>query len=160
MQLSAPTLTLPLGSLAESSAGWEEGGGEFLQWICNGVQSSHTEQAEYLSHKSFMVSCFRERKIFTASSYTDFSNYLHARRGQPNGRGGGGLLTFIHVDITFTTLNNDNLFIGDSNNHRTPGYHHYSRWCQTEHIQHKNHSNLLLPNWPPPNPTTSRRLPR
>ena len=56
----------------------------------------------------------QESKLSSASSYTNFPKYFYVRRDRPNGRGGGGLLTLIHHDVIFTTLNIDNLIPSDS----------------------------------------------
>ena len=61
-----------------------------------------------------MVSCFHESKLPIASPYTDFPNCFSLRWNRPDGRGGGGLPTLIHHNITFSNLNTGQLFPGDS----------------------------------------------
>ena len=86
----------------------------FLQWNCNGVQSSRTELSENLESKGINVACLQESKLSSASPFTDFPNYSSLRRDRSDGRGGWGLLTLIHHDVIYTTLNTDHLFPSDS----------------------------------------------
>ena len=89
-------------------------GGAFVQWNCNGVQNSRTELAGYLSKKGIIVACLQESKLSCANPYTNFPSFFSLRRDRPDGRIGGGLLTLLHQDITFTTLNTNRLFPGVS----------------------------------------------
>ena len=84
-----------------------------LQLNCNGLNSSHTEIAAFLTEKNISIACLQETKLSTRSTLKPFPGYTPIRQDRDTGRGGGGLLTLIREDLHFATWDTSSLFPGD-----------------------------------------------
>ena len=78
--------------------------GHFLQLNTNGIKNSTDQINDLLNKHNILIACIQETKLTTSNPDPDFDNYLVERRDRPNNDGGGGLITLIHRDVSYTPV--------------------------------------------------------
>jgi exonuclease III len=75
----------------------------FLQFNCNGIQSSKAVLQDFLLNNQVKVAALRETKLNSKSKQPSFQDYTLVHKDRPAGRG-GGLAFLIHHFVHYTDL--------------------------------------------------------
>ena len=75
----------------------------FMQFNCNGIQSSKAELQDFLVNNQVKIVAIQETKLSAKSKNPSFTDYNLIRKDRPTGRG-GGLAFLVHHSVRFTNL--------------------------------------------------------
>ena len=96
---------------SNSATGVDLGGGNILQFNCNGIRHCHAELQDFLHRNHVQVACLQETKLVPGSALEEFSGYTTVRRDRTTG--GGGVMCLVSHSCTFSEWDTTDIITHD-----------------------------------------------
>ena len=92
-----------------NATGVDHGGGNILQFNCNGIRHCPAELQDFLHKNNVQVACLQETKLVPGSALEEFRGYTIVRRDRTTG--GGGAMCLVSHTCMFSEWNTSDIII-------------------------------------------------